>query len=616
MNRRVDLGSPIVKQFHQGHTIDAHHVFGAHLTNENGIDGVRFTLWAPHAKNVQVVGPFNNWNGQYAYLHHINDQGVWSLFVPYLNEWTLYKYRIESENGQWNQKADPFAFFSEIRPKSSSVVVDLDNYQWQDQDYLANHQSKNFDKPMHIYEVHLGSWRKENDQWLTLDQLADQLIPYVKDNGFTHLELLPLVEHPFDGSWGYQVTGFYSITSRYGTPTQFMSFIDKCHQAGIGVILDVVAAHFVKDDFGLREFDGRPLFEYDNHHDAYNEWGTLNFNLWREEVRSFLMSSFSFWIEKYHFDGIRFDAVKNMIYWSGEKNRGENEGALSFIRRSNYYMSERYPNVMLIAEDSSDYYGVTKPTFHMGLGYDYKWDLGWMNDTLRYFKLDPIYRKHNHHLLTFSMAYFYSERFLLPLSHDEVVHLKKSLVNKFWGTYEQKFAQVRNLMAYMMAHPGKKLNFMGNEIAAMDEWDEKKGLNWELLAYPMHLNYLRFVRDLNFVYHHHSALSQQDYEPEGFRWIDADNMDQSIYSFVRESEEEVIVVVVNMTPVLYGNYRIGVPYQGQYVELINSEKDIYSGCNLCNYDPVNSQDVYSHGFDQSVSIRIAPFSVIYFVLNK
>ena len=611
------LNHELIEAFHQGHTIDAHHLFGAHLTNENGVDGIRFTVWAPRAKNVQVVGPFNDWNGEYSFLLPVNDKGIFSLFVPHLGEWTLYKYRVESSYGVWTEKSDPYGFYQEKRPKLSSIAVDLNNYHWQDAEYLKK-RTKNFDKPMHIYEVHLGSWRKKNDEWLTLDELADELIPYVKDNGFTHIELMPLVEHPFDGSWGYQVTGFFSITSRYGTPKEFMRFIDRCHAREIGVILDVVPTHFVKDENGLREFDGAPLYEYPKHEDAHNEWDTLNFNLWKEEVRSFLMSSFNFWVETYHFDGLRFDAVKNMLFWGGDKYRGHNEGALAFIRRSNYYMSERYPDVMLIAEDSSDFHGVTSPTFHMGLGYDYKWDLGWMNDTLRYYALDPIYRKHphNHHMLTFSMAYFNTERFLLPLSHDEVVHLKKSLINKFWGSYEQNFSQARNLFGYMMAHPGKKLNFMGNEIGVMDEWDEKKALEWNLLRYPMHQSLLRYVRDLNFVYHHHTSLFERDYQHEGFYWIDADNMDQSIYSFVRESDDEVMLIVNNMTDASYENFEVGVPLEGEYLELINSEKDIYSGCNMCNFEPVHSFSEPRHGQPHHVKIRIAPFASIYFTIKK
>lgn len=609
------LDTQILEKFHQGHTIDAHRVFGAHLVEEDGTSGVRFTVWAPRARNVQVVGDFNNWNGDYSYLLKVNQHGVYSLFIPNIQEWSLYKYRIESLNGTWKEKSDPYGYYHEMRPKTSSVVTNLNHYQWTDQEFLAK-RTKNFDKPMHIYEVHLGSWRKKNNEWLTFKELEEELIPYVKDNGFTHIELMPLVEHPFDGSWGYQVTGFYAFTSRYGTPYELMRFIDKCHQQDIGVIIDIVAAHFVKDDFGLAQFDGQALYEYSQSHDANNEWGTLNFDLWKEEVRSFLMSSFNFWIEQYHFDGIRFDAVKNMIYWGGNPDRHENEGALAFIRRSNYYMSERHPDVMLIAEDSSDYYGVTKPTFHMGLGYDYKWDLGWMNDTLRYFKLDPIYRKHNHHLLTFSMAYFHSERFLLPLSHDEVVHLKKSLINKFWGTYEQKFAQIRNLFGYMIGHPGKKLNFMGNEFGVMDEWDEKKSLEWDLLRYPLHQSLLRLVRDLNFIYHHHPALSAKDYEPESFYWIDADNEDQSIYSFVRDVQEEAIVIIVNMTPVSYENYEIGVPYAGKYVELINTEKDIYSGTNMCNFEPLQTFEESRHHMPHHLKVRIAPFSVIYLVIEK
>ena len=604
----------ILDQFHAGHCIDAYKVFGAHAHFDNE-PGVRFVVYAPHAKNVQVKGDFNDWNGSSHWMKRLNDKGVWSLFIPGLKEWTLYKYSIETEDGRWIEKSDPFGFYHELRPKTSSIFVNVDKYQWQDKEWM-NTRSKNFDKPVSIYEVHLGSWRKEGHEWQTVKEWLEQLIPYVKDNGFTHVELMPMNEHPFDGSWGYQATGYFSMTSRYGQPQDLMVFVDECHRQGIGVILDVVPAHFVKDAHGLIEFDGKPLYEYDNPNDANNQWGTLNFDLWKEEVRSFLMSSFAFWLDKYHFDGLRFDAVAHMLHWDGNKTRGENAGALAFIRRTNYYLSHRYPEVMLIAEDSSDFQGVTKPTFEMGLGYDYKWDLGWMNDTLRYFKEDPVYRKHKHNLITFSMFYFYSDKFLLPFSHDEVVHMKGSLINKIWGTYEQKFSQLRLLMGYMFAHPGKKLNFMGNEIANFAEWDEDKQVNFSLLQFPIHSAYLRYFRDLNLIYRYYSALYRYDFDPKGFYWIDADNANQSIFSFVREDEEYTIVTILNMTPMSYEDYTIGVPHAGTYIELINSEKDIYNGCNMCNFEPVKSYPGYAHNQPYHINVRIAPFACIYLLLEK
>lgn len=602
-------------QFHAGHSIEAYKVFGAHFDFEQ-CQGVRFIVYAPNAKNVQVVGDFNSWNGEHHWMHRINHQGVWELFVPGVSQWALYKYRIETQHKGWIEKTDPFAYYHEQRPKTSSIVVDLSSYQWNDEAWMAARE-KNFDRPMSIYEVHLGSWRREhNNEWQRYDEWINQLIPYVKDNGYTHIELMPLNEHPFDGSWGYQATGYYSATSRYGDPFDYMRLIDVCHQNGIGVILDVVPAHFVKDGHGLIQFDGSPVYEYGKYEDAHNEWGTLNFDLWKEEVRSFLMSSFAFWCEMYHVDGLRFDAVANMIYWGGNKDRGANAGALAFMRRTNYYLSERFPQVMLIAEDSSDFQGVTKPTFEMGLGFDYKWDLGWMNDTLKYYKEDPINRKYHHHKITFSMFYFHSERFLLPLSHDEVVHMKGSLINKLWGNYEQKFAQLRNLMGYMFAHPGKKLNFMGNEIASFEEWNEDYKINFELLQYPIHSAYLRYVRDLNLVYKYYTCLSKYDYDNRGFYWIDADNYDQSIFTFVREDETSTLICVLNMTPVSYENYKIGVPHAGIYTEVINSDKDIYNGYNMCNYEPLKAWPGYSHHQPYHCMIRIAPFACIYLVLDK
>ena len=549
-------------------------------------------------------------------MKKISPQGVWSIFIANVNEWDLYKYLIENAHGHWIEKSDPFAFYSEMRPKSSSLVVNLRNFGWTDKMWM-NKRTKHFKEPMSIYEVHLGSWRKKYAvEWLNYEELARDLIPYVKEQGYTHIELMPLNEHPFDGSWGYQATGYFSATSRYGTPKQLMEFINQCHHHDIGVIVDFVPVHFVKDYFGLIEFDGTPLFEYPNPQDAHSQWGTMVFDLWKEEVRSFLMSAASFWMDVYHIDGMRIDAVSNIIYWHGEKKRGVNEGALAFVRRLNYYLSQRYPSAILIAEDSSDYPKVTQPTFEMGLGFDYKWDLGWMNDTLRYYAMDPVFRSYHHHQLTFSMAYFYSEKFIMPLSHDEVVHGKGTIISKMWGDYDQKFAQVKNLYLYMFSHPGKKLNFMGNELAHFREWDENREMDWHLLQYSRHNALNRFMIDLNRVYTHHSCLSRYDYEQRGFRWIDADNASQSIYSYYREDEKSVIITVLNMTPLAIEEFHVGVPLAGEYVEIINSQKAIYEGNDMCNYVPVVATEELCHNLPFKIVIRVSPFGAMMFEVSK
>ncbi len=603
------IKTAIYDSFFAGHCLDAHHVFGAHFAYE-GVSGVRFTVYAPNARRIQVIGTFNLWYGQNYDMEKISPRGIWSLFIPNVSEWDLYKYAIENAHGYWIEKSDPFAFYSEVRPKSASLVVNLKNFPWQDKLWM-NRRNKNVQEPMNIYELHCGSWRKKYSyEWMNYEEIGRDLIPYVKEHGYTHIELMPLNEHPFDGSWGYQATGYFAATSRYGTPKQLMNFINECHINDIGVIIDFVPVHFVKDSFGLIEFDGTPLYEYPYAQQANSQWDTLLFDLWREEVRSFLMSSASFWMEMYHIDGIRVDAVSNIIYWRGDKSQGMNEGALAFMRRLNYYLAQRYPSAILIAEDSSDYPKVTHPTFEMGLGFDYKWDLGWMNDTLKYYAMDPLYRNFHHHQLTFSMAYFYTEKFILPLSHDEVVHGKGTIINKIWGDYDQKFAQLKNLFLYMYGHPGKKLNFMGNEMAHFREWDENRELDWHLLQYSRHFSFNRFIQDINRIYQHHSCLSRYDYDTRGFKWIDADNNSESIYSFYREDEKSIIVVILNMTPVTHPECHIGVPYPGVYTELINTEKDIYEGCNMCNYVPVETSEELCHHLPHKIVVQLAPFAGI------
>ncbi|MCR5794745.1 MAG: 1,4-alpha-glucan branching protein GlgB [Solobacterium sp.] len=606
----------IIESFHQGHCTNAYQLFGAHFTYE-GCEGVRFTVYAPHARNVSVIGGFTNWEASPARMERTGFEGVWSVFIPGVREWESYKYMIEDRRGNKFNKADPYAFYSETRPETASKVYNITQIRWTDKNWMKK-RSKNFDRPLNIYEVYAGDWKKNGEFPYTYKMMEDNLIPYVKEHGFTHIELMPLNEYPFDGSWGYQASGYFAVTSRYGNPTEFAAFVNKCHKEGIGVIMDMVPVHFVKDEFGLRYFDGEPLYEYRDRNDAESQWGTMNFDLWNEEVRSFLISAAAFWCDVYHIDGIRIDAVSNLIYWGGNSNRGTNEGSLAFVRRMNYYINKEFPTVMLIAEDSSDFPKVTASTLDNGLGFDYKWDLGWMNDTLKYYATDPIYRVWDHNKLTFSMAYFYSEKFMMTLSHDENVHGKKTIVDRMWGDYDAKFSQVRNLYAYMYAHPGKKLNFMGNEIASFREFDEKKELDWFLLSYPRHNSFLRYFTDLNKIYNAHACLYKYDYDPKGFKWIDADNARQSIYSFYREDEKEYLVCVLNMTPQQYEVFEIGVPQEGTYTEILNSEKDIYDGCNMCNFEPAVSHKSDSNvtKFASSITIRIAPFAAIWFTCPK
>ncbi|MBR3202532.1 MAG: 1,4-alpha-glucan branching protein GlgB [Solobacterium sp.] len=605
----------IIEAFHQGHCIDAWQLFGAHFSYE-GAEGVRFTVYAPHARNVSVIGSFNNWDGSEARMERTGFSGVWSIFLASAKEWDSYKYRIEDINGKLIDKSDPYAFYSETRPENASKIYNLHDIRWDDEEWMRT-RSAGYDRAVSIYEVYAGGWKKNGKYPYTYGMLEENLIPYVKEHGFTHIELMPLNEYPFDGSWGYQASGYYSCTSRYGNPTEFARFVNACHKAGIGVIMDMVPVHFVKDAFGLRKFDGQALYEYRKPEDAESQWGTLNFDLWSEEVRSFLISSAMFWCSVYHIDGIRMDAVANMIYWNGNSNRGTNEGAVNFMKRLNYFIKKEFPQVMLIAEDSSDYPKVTASTLDGGLGFDYKWDLGWMNDTLKYYATDPLYRVYDHNKLTFSMAYFYSERFILPLSHDENVHGKKTVIDRMWGDYNQKFAQVKNLYAYMYAHPGKKLNFMGNEIASFREFDEKKELDWFLLSYPIHDSFLRFFTDLNRIYTSHPVLYQTDYDFTGFQWIDADNRKQSVFSFFREDDSEYLLCIMNLTSASYDVYDVPVPQKGTWTEIINTEKDIYSGCNMCNYEPLRTHTVKEPArFPQKITIRLAPFAAIWFTCPK
>ncbi|NLC96781.1 MAG: 1,4-alpha-glucan branching protein GlgB [Erysipelotrichaceae bacterium] len=611
------MNKQIIESFHHGHCLDAYKVFGAHLTTENKVKGVKFTVYAPNALKVSVVGEFNGWNEDNHGMKKITEEGIYTLFVPDLKQYDIYKFRIEDRHGNTFDKADPYAYFNELRPNTASLVYDLSSIKWNDQKWMKS-RTKNFDKPVNIYEVYAGGWKRYDDRPYSFEELKETLIPYVKENGFTHIEFMPLTEYPYDGSWGYQVSGYYACTSRYGNPTELASFIDECHKNNIGVIMDMVPVHFVKDSHGLRLFDGDPVYEYRYQKDANSQWGTLNFDLWKEEVRSFLISSASFWCDIYHVDGIRIDAVSNLIYWEGNRDRGTNEGSLAFIRRMNYYLHEKYPGLMLIAEDSSDFPNVTEPTSKMGLGFDYKWDLGWMNDTLKYYKTDPLYRVWDHHKITFSMAYFYSERFLMPLSHDEVVHGKKTIVDQMWGDYDQKFAQVKNLYVYMYAHPGKKLNFMGNELGMFREFDESRELDWMLLEYDRHRMFAQFFKDLGNIYLSHPALYKYDYDFNKFKWIDADNTSQSIYSFYREDEDEYIVCIMNLSVAQYDSFLVGVPQSGSYKEIINTDSAIYDGSDFTNKRAIRSkkQKEALRGYENAISVKVAPFGAMLFTSKK
>jgi 1,4-alpha-glucan branching enzyme len=610
------MKNKILKSFYEGDCFESYKYFGAHITEENGLKGVRFSVYAPNALSIQVIGEFNGWTGENHVMNHVDMKGTYSLFIEGAKEGTMYKYRIKQATGTICDKADPYAFYSELRPNTASIITNLDNDLFQDIEWMTN-RSKNFNKPVNIYELHLGSWRKPNkDEWYHYDEICNELIKYVFENGFSHIEIMPLNEHPFDGSWGYQSSGFFSATSRYGTVKELMILINKCHENNIGVILDFVPVHFVRDNFSLAMFDGTPLYEYDHKDIASSEWGSCNFNYYKNEVISFLMSAATFWIETYHIDGLRMDAMSNAIYWQGNSARGVNSGGIAFLQKMNSGLLKMYPSVMLIAEDSSNYPKVTAPVEYDGLGFDYKWDLGWMHDTLNFFKLDPIHRKYHHNLLTFSMSYFYYENYLLPLSHDEVVHGKKTIIDKLWGNYEQKWSQCRTLYAYMLTHPGKKLNFMGNELAHFREWDENIENDWFLLQYPAHDSFNSYFKKLNNLYKTHPALYSDDFNQASFKWVDADNKDDNVYSYIRCIDDENLLIILNMSPNRYEDFRLGLDFEGSLIEILNSENDIYGGCNITNPDIILTQMIPANHKANSIVIDLAPFASCIFELKE
>ncbi|WP_040949347.1 1,4-alpha-glucan branching protein GlgB [Gorillibacterium massiliense] len=614
--------------FHQGSLYHSYRMMGAHFAEIDGNWGVRFTVWAPHAKEVRVAGDFNNWQSEGFAMQRISDDGLWSLHIPGLSEGTVYKYELHSESGQRILKSDPYAFYSERRPNTASVVTKLDGFKWTDGTWRRNRRRKPvYNRPMNIYEVHLGSWKfKGPEDFYTYEEIAESLIAYVVDCGYTHIELLPLGEHPFDGSWGYQTTGYYSITSRYGTPDQFKTFVDRCHQQGIGVILDWVPGHFCKDAHGLRLFDGAPCYEYGDSRRAEKPlWGTLAFDYGRAEVMSFLISNAIFWMEQYHIDGLRVDAVASMLSYNFDKPKSmwtfnseggtDNLEAIAFLQKLNEAVFHEFPDALMIAEDSSDRPLVTAPTYIGGLGFNYKWNMGWMNDLLRYMQKDPWDRRNHHNLVTFSMMYAYNENFILPLSHDEVVHGKKSLLNKMPGDYWQKFANYRLFYCFLMAHPGKKLLFMGGEIAQFIEWKDRDQLDWFLLDYDMHRHFHSFSKEMNRLYQMEPALWELDHQPEGFAWIDPDNAGQSIISFIRKGKKrkDDLVVVCNFTPKTYFDYRLGMPSRGVYEEIFNSDDVEFGGSGKGNGDIVTKALPF-HRCSYSTELNIPPLSAI--ILKK
>ncbi|HHW47221.1 MAG TPA: 1,4-alpha-glucan branching protein GlgB [Clostridiaceae bacterium] len=609
-----------------------HRIFeklGAHVLNINGIEGTLFAVWAPCAKRVSVVGEFNQWDGRRHQMRMRGSSGVWEIFIPGVKHGDMYKYEIKTPCNELYIKSDPYALYSELRPGTASIVYNLDGYKWNDRAWIEKRDSSSiFEKPISIYEVHLGSWKRvpeEGNRFLTYRELAEELVSYVKYMGYTHIELLPVAEHPFDGSWGYQVTGYYSVTSRYGTPEDFMYFVDRCHQEGIGVIIDWVPAHFPKDGHGLARFDGTAIYEhYNSRQGEHPDWGTHIFNYGRNEVMNFLISNAVFWFEKYHIDGLRVDAVASMIYLDYGKKEGEwipnkwggkeNLEAIEFLRRLNATVFRYFPGVMMIAEESTSWPLVSKPPHVGGLGFSFKWNMGWMNDYIRYISMDPIYRKYHHNNLTFSIMYAFSENFILVLSHDEVVHGKCSMINKMPGDYWQKFAGLRVSYGYMYGHPGKKLLFMGGEFGQFMEWYYKQSLDWHLLDFEMHRKLQNYVRDLNTLYKNEKALHEIDFSYEGFEWIDCSDADHSIVSFIRKgrNHHDVLLFVCNFTPVAHENYRIGVPYNVFYKEILNSDSEIYGGSNIGNFGVIHAEEYPFHNRPYSVNLRIPPLSVMIF----
>ncbi len=612
----------------------AYRFLGAHLIELDGVAGCRFAVWAPNAKRVSVVGDFNHWDGRRNCMRKLIPSGVWEIFIPGVDQGTRYKYEIKSADGSlMPHKADPFGFYAQVPPEQASVVVDMNAYQWTDDEW---HSKKYLwtkrDRPVSIYELHLGSWRRvpeEGNRYLTYHEMADQLIPYVKELGFTHVQLMPVSEYPFDGSWGYQPIGMYAATSRFGTVDDFKYFVDKCHQNDIAVLIDWVPGHFPTDAHGLGLFDGTPLYEHADERQGFHpDWNTFIYNYGRKEVANFLMSNAIFWFDHYHIDGLRVDAVASMLYLDYSRDEGawipnryggrENLEAIDFIRMTNERVYKNFPDAMMVAEESTSWPGVSKPVHFGGLGFGFKWNMGWMNDSLEYISKDPIYRQYHHHDMTFSMYYAFSENFILPLSHDEVVHGKGSILGRMPGDPWQKFANIRAYYGFMWGHPGKKLLFMGSEFGQGPEWNHDASIHWHQLDVPEHAGVQALVRDLNNLYVSKPQMYATDTEENGFEWIEADDQHNSIFSFIRKSsnEDTFLVFVCNFTPEVHQNYRLGVNTDGMYKQILNTDSTCYGGSGTENSSPVHAQSMPWQYRQFSIEITVPPLATVVFELQK
>jgi 1,4-alpha-glucan branching enzyme len=622
------MGDVDLHLFSEGNHLQIYEKFGAHLRQVGDASGVYFAVWAPNAQRVSVVGDFNGWDGRVNPMRRLLGSGVWELFLPEVGEGAHYKFEVRTPRGALLLKADPFALFNQHGKETSSLVYNLDRYQWSDREWMEARAARATPvSPLSIYEVHLGSWKRkveERNRPLSYLELSETLLPYVVEMGYTHIELMPVAEHPFEGSWGYQVTNYFAPTSRFGTPDEFRHFVDKFHQAGIGVIMDWVPAHFPKDAHGLAEFDGTDLYEHaDPRQGEHQDWGTLIFNFGRNEVRNFLIGNALFWLDKYHIDGLRVDAVASMLYLDYSRKAGEwvpnafggreNLEAVFFLKRVNEVCYERFPGIMTIAEESTAWPGVSRPTYLGGLGFGFKWNMGWMHDFLHYMALDPIFRRFHHNNITFSLMYAFQEHFVLVLSHDEVVHGKGSLINKMPGDEWQQFANLRMFYAWMYGHPGKKLLFMGGEFGQRREWNHDRELDWELLGRPRHDGLRRLVQHLNYVYKNEPALWDQDDSYDGFEWIDFHDADNSVVAFMRRSRAgDVIVFAVNATPLPRHGYRLGVPHAGFYHEIINTDAETYGGSNVGNMGGFEAEDFPWQGRTHSLMISLPPLATVAF----
>jgi 1,4-alpha-glucan branching enzyme len=629
------LGDFDLHLFNEGNLLRAYDHFGAHVIDVGPARGVHFAVWAPNAERVSVVGDFNGWDGRVHPMRSLGSSGVWELFIPGLGEGERYKFEVRSRATRGIvSKADPYAFFFEVPPRSASIVRRLDRYAWRDDGWMRERAAAGgwLQRPMAVYEVHLGSWARvpdEHDRYLTYRELAERLVPYVKELGFTHIELLPVMEHPFAGSWGYQVIGYFAPTSRFGPPEDFKFFIDECHRHGLGVILDWVPGHFPRDHHGLGRFDGTALYEHqDPRLGEHREWGTLIFNYGRHEVRTFLTANALFWLDEYHLDGLRVDAVASMLYLDYSRKEGEwlpnkyggreNLEAVDFVRELNRLTHERHPGSVMVAEESTAFPGVSRPLYAGGLGFTYKWNMGWMHDMLLYAGKDPVYRKWEHHHVTFSMLYAFSENFVLPFSHDEVVHGKRAMLDKMPGDLWQKAANLRALYGYMYGHPGKKLLFMGSEFGQWREWSHDDSLDWHLLDDQTHAGIRLWVQDLNRVYREEPALFDLDFDWNGFQWIDCNDNESSVISFIRRARDprEFVVMVLNFTPIVRHAYKIGVPETGFYREVLNSDAVVYGGSDVGNAGGVWAAPVSTHGHPFTLTLTLPPLGCLLLKIQR